>query len=84
MGLPDVSPRGSFRGWVLGTWLTKNKGFIKTVLSAYFTFLTAASVTDGAFPFAQIAGATLLTVLLLGARLLLDAVDFFLSDVKLP
>lgn len=82
--IPDVSPRGSFKGWVFGTWLTKNKGFVKTILSLYLAFVTTIGLGEATAALVQVGAATLVTVLVLGAKLALDAVDFFASDVDLP
>ncbi len=82
--VPDVSPRGSFKGWVFGTWLAKNKAYVKTVLSGYLAFVSVFGIAGAPEHLIEIGGATLLAVLLIAARLLLDAVDFLASDVDLP
>ena len=81
--VPDVSPSMSFKGWALTVWLVKNKGYVKTVLSAYLAILGVFSLADAASHLVEIGGATLLAALLILAKFGIDAVDFFVSDVDL-
>ena len=45
-GLAPVSPRFSFKGWSLATWLVKNAGYVKGVLKVATTATGAIVVTD--------------------------------------
>lgn len=73
-----ISPAGSFQGWQFYVWLKRNKENIKLLAAALggalmytlspYPFFTTATVS-------AITGAT--------GKLVLDAVDFYFTDVKL-
>ena len=74
------SPARSFSGYSVRVWLGRNKGPLKLLLAALFTFLSVrfAGIADPALN--GIVG----TAVAVGSKLALDAVDFWLSDVPLP
>ena len=75
-----VSPRLSFRGWLLGVWFAKNKDFVKTVLSPCSAFVAAGAVIDTNT--LRLALATLgVGLTTIGFKLGLDSLDFFFSNV---
>lgn len=82
-GPPDASPRLSFKGWLLSVWLTKNKNFVKGVLAGWASVVGTLSGLGRAEAEILLA-ATGLAVLSIGARLVLDVLDFYVSDVDLP
>lgn len=79
--VPVISPRLSFRGWLFGVWLARNKGFVKTVLAPCSAILTGGVLEPGMLrPAAITAGLGLLTI---AFRLGWDAFDYFVSDVPM-
>ncbi len=72
-----VSPPGSFEGYSLRVWLSRNKGYLKALVSVAFgivtTFLPQIKDTN-----LSIAAGSAVS---LGLKLALDALDFWLSDV---
>ena len=76
-----VSPRLSFKGWLLAIWLRKNKGFIKNVLAPVSTIVTgsAALAPEMLRPAAIVFGLGILTI---AFKLGLDAFDYFVSEVR--
>jgi len=71
----QVSKKLSMKGWKLGTWLDKNKGSLKTILSLLFG-LIATSFGNSAFVSALFGGASAA-----GTRIVLDTFDYFVSEV---
>lgn len=79
---PPVSPRLSFKGWLLSVWLAKNKGFVKAVLAPCSAIVTGGASLDAtALRFAL--GVFGLGILTIGFRCAWDAFDYFVSDVPL-
>lgn len=78
-GIAPASPRLSFKGWALGVWLAKNKGFVKTTLAVPLGVMTTLTAFDAETleTLAIVWGAALLT---LGARFAFDALDYFLTE----
>ena len=76
-----VSPRLSFKGWLLSVWLAKNKGYIKKVLAPVSAVVTAGTIEPAILRYAGIALG--LGVLTLAFKLAWDAFDYFVSDVPL-
>ena len=76
-----VSPRLSFKGWLLSVWLAKNKGYIKRVLAPVSAVVTAGTIEPAILRYVGIAlGLGLLTLVF---KLAWDAFDYFVSDVPL-
>jgi hypothetical protein len=74
-----VSPRLSFKGWLLSVWLQKNKGFVKTVLAPVSAILTGGVIEPGMLrPAAITFGLGLLTIVF---KFGWDAFDYFVSEV---
>lgn len=77
-GITPRSPRLSFKGWALGVWLAKNKGFVKTVLAPCSAILTGGALEPGMLrPALVTAGLGLLTI---GFKCAWDAFDYFVSE----
>lgn len=77
-GIAPPSPRLSFKGWALGVWLAKNKGFVKTVLAPCSAILTGGALEPGMLrPALVTAGLGLLTI---GFKCAWDAFDYFVSE----
>lgn len=77
--VPPASPRLSFKGWALGVWLRRNKGFVKTTLAVpvgVTTTLTALDA-DTIQALAVVWGIALFT---LATRFGFDAFDYFVSE----
>lgn len=76
-----VSPRLSFRGWLLSVWLAKNKGFIKSVLAPCSAIVAGGvSLDAAALKFALgVFGLGLVTI---AFKLGWDAFDYFVSEVQ--
>ncbi len=70
-----MSEKFSFEGWNFGTWLSKNKGSLKTIL-ALLLGLIATRFGDSAFVSALFGGASAA-----GTRIILDTLDYFLSEI---
>ena len=70
-----ISEKFSFNGWNFGTWLNKNKGSLKTILSLLLG-LIAIRFGDSAFGSALFGG-----VSAAGTRIVLDTFDYFISEV---
>ena len=72
-----TSPPRSFSGYSVREWLTRNKGSLKLLLAALFTFLTVrfGGISDAALN--ALAG----TAVAVASKMALDAVDYWLSDV---
>lgn len=72
-----TSPPGSFTGYSVREWLSRNKGSLKLLLAALFTFLTVqfGGIADPALN--TLAG----TAVAVASKMALDAVDYWLSDV---
>ena len=78
---PAISPRLSFKGWLLSVWLAKNKNFVKSVLAPVTAIITSGTVVPEMLRPAAIAlGLGVLTIV---AKLGWDAFDYFVSDVPL-
>ena len=72
-----TSPPRSFTGYSVREWLARNKGSLKLLLAALFTFLTVrfGGIADAAL------NALVGTAIAVGSKMALDAVDYWLSDV---
>ena len=68
------SKKFSFRGWNFKTWLGKNKGSLKTVVSLLLG-LVATRFGDSAFVSAVFGSASAA-----GTRIVLDTVDYFITE----
>jgi len=80
--VPVVSPRLSFKGWALGVWLAKNKGWVKNVMAPCSAILTVGANIDAtALRFAL--GLFGIGLVSIGFKLAWDAFDYFVSDVPL-
>lgn len=77
---PPPSPSLSLKGWSWRVWLSRNKGPIKTLLSLLFAVLSS-QIESVQVPEVKAALAVLVG---LGSRLLLDVLDFWLSEVPAP
>ncbi len=81
VAIQPVSPRLSFKGWLLSVWLAKNKGYIKKVLAPVSAVVTAGTIEPAILRYVGIAlGLGLLTLV---SKLGWDAFDYFVSDVPL-
>lgn len=72
-----ASPPRSFSGYSVREWLSRNKGSLKLLLAALFTFLTVrfGGIADAAV------NALVGTAVAVASKMALDAVDYWLSDV---
>ena len=70
------SKKFSFRGWNFGTWINKNKGSLKTILSLVLG-LVATRFGDSAFVSAILGGASAV-----GTRIILDTFDYFITEFE--
>lgn len=76
---PQHSPRMSFKGWLFSVWLTKNKGFIKNVLSPLSAIAAGGAILDVAT--LRYVGIVLgFAVLTIAFKLGWDAVDYFFME----
>lgn len=75
-----VSPRLSFKGWLFGVWLSKNKSFVKAVLAPCSAIVTGGALSDTAALRVAL-GVLGLGLLTIAFRLAWDAFDFFVSEV---
>jgi len=73
--MAEVSEKFSFKGWNFGTWLNKNKGSLKTILSLVLG-LIATRFGSSAFVSVLFGG-----VSAVGTRIILDTFDYFISEV---
>jgi len=71
-----MSKKFSFKGWKFGTWLNKNKGSLKTIISLLLGLL-ATRFGDSAFVSALFGGASAA-----GTRIIMDTFDYFLTEIK--
>ena len=79
-----TSPPRSFTGYSVREWLARNKGSLKLLLAALFTFLTVrfGGIADAALnALVGTAVALVGTAVAVGSKMALDAVDYWLSDV---
>ncbi|KKK68282.1 hypothetical protein LCGC14_2945650 [marine sediment metagenome] len=72
----EVSKKFSFKGWNFGTWINKNKGSLKTILSLVLG-LVATRFGDSAFVSAVFGGASAV-----GTRIILDTFDYFITEFE--
>ena len=70
----EISKKFSLSGWNFGTWLNKNKGSLKTILSLVLG-LIATRFGDSAFVSALIGGMSAA-----GTRIVLDTFDYFITE----
>ena len=68
------SEKFSFRGWKFKAWLNKNKGSLKTIVSLVLG-LVATRFGDSAF-----VSAVFGSVSAAGTRIVLDTVDYFITE----
>ncbi len=73
----ETSKKFSFRGWKFGTWLNKNKGSLKTILSLVLG-LVATRFGGSAFMSALFGG-----VSAAGTRIVLDTFDYLISAINI-
>ncbi len=73
--MKNESKKFSLEGWKFGTWLTRNKGSLKTILSLVLG-LIATSFGDNAFVSALFGG-----VSAAGTKIVLDTFDYFISEI---
>ena len=71
----ETSKKFSLNGWKFKTWLNKNKGSLKTVVSLLLG-LVATRFGDSAFVSAIFGGASAA-----GTRIILDTFDYFISAI---
>lgn len=77
---PPTSPRYSFKGWLLSVWLAKNATYVKTVLAALFTALSAIFATGNGEAVAQAFLAFGASVVMLASKCALDAFEYFVKE----
>ncbi|MFZ5988263.1 MAG: hypothetical protein ACOYWZ_14215 [Bacillota bacterium] len=73
-----TSEIGSLKGWKLKTWLSKNKGNIRLIIAGLFGLLSA--YVSGLNPAYALGLAAIVTA---ASKLVLDTLDFWISDVKI-
>ena len=72
----ETSEKLSLRGWKFKTWINKNKGSLKTILSLVLG-LVATRFGGSAFMSALFGG-----VSAAGTRIVLDTFDYLISEVS--
>ena len=75
--MTETSKRGSFKGYRLKSWIKKNKGSLKTII----TLLLALIGTS--FASTPIMAVLFGSASAVGTRIILDTVDFFISEVTI-